>query len=65
MNAVAHRSEQNGSLHLNWARHDAIVNSAHAHSAQYGVDGGWQRLKTSLYLEKEGVLALIACLASV
>ena len=44
---------------------NAIVNSAHAQAAQYGVDSGRQKLKTWLYLEKEGVLVLIACLASV
>ena len=44
---------------------NAIVNIAHAQAAQYGVDGGRQKLKTWLYLEKEGVLALIACLAPV
>ena len=38
------------------------MNSAHARAAQYGVDGGRQKFKTWLYLEKEGVLALIACL---
>ena len=45
--------------------HNAIVNSAHAQAAQYGVDGGRQKLKTLLYLEKEGVLVLIAYLESV
>ena len=29
------------------------MNSAHAQGAQYGVDGGQQKLKTWLYLEKE------------
>ena len=39
---------------------NAFVNSVHAQAAQYGVDGGQQKSKTWLYLEKEGVFALIA-----
>ena len=34
------------------------MNSAHAQAVQHGVDGGQQKLKTLLYLEKEGILAL-------
>ena len=45
--------------------HTAIVNSAHAQAAQYGVDGRQQKLKALFYLEKEDVLVLIACHALV
>ena len=46
--------------------HNTIVNSVHTWAAQYGVDGGQQKLKSLLYyLKKEGVLVLIACLESV
>ena len=53
--------EQSVSLHvhLNWV----CIMRAHVWATQYGVDGGW--LKNLLYFEKEGILVLIACLASV
>ena len=31
----------------------------------YEIDGGWEKWKPVLYLEKEGILDLIACLLSV
>ena len=62
LNALLHCAEQ---FTFELGAHNAIVNSAHARAAQYGVDGGRQKVKTWLYLEKEGVLALIAFLEPV
>ena len=61
-NALLQRAEQ---FTFELGAQNTIVNSTHAQAAQYSVDGGRHKLKSLLYLEKEGVLALIACLASV
>ena len=41
---------------FNLGAQNAIVNIAHAQLLQYGVDSGQQKLKTWLYLQKEGSL---------
>ena len=53
------------SLNLNWACKMRLWAVHVRKLRKYDIDGGWQKLKTWFYLEKEGVLALIACLASV
>ena len=62
LNALLHTAEQ---FTFELSAHNAIVNIAHVRAAQYGIDGDQQNLKTLLHLEKEGILVLIASLASV
>ena len=60
LNALVHWAEQST---FELGVHDTM--RMHAQAAQYGVDDGQQKMKTLLYLKKEGVLALFACFASV